>query len=219
MRAWTLPLAAIMAMGMLLGGTPPAPAFEQDPGDRPMTRRDFLQVLYPVVKRMESQGAIARTGTPSLIAFADLEGRERDWAVELASQFHLFNAMPALSSGRFNASLPLSRWEAGLILGELLHRTHPEALKLAPAANVTPEFSDLSPGERIRLGPLLKQGFVIGFPDQTFRAQEPLTQAQWESVARRLSALDAFKAAPLPPARKAPALADDYRLLPKPGTR
>ncbi|MOA59677.1 hypothetical protein D3C78_1843570 [compost metagenome] len=66
---------------------------------------------------------------------------------------------------------------------------------------------------------MLKQGFVIGFPDQTFRAQEPLTQAQWESVARRLSALDAFKAAPPPPARKNPALADDYRLLPKPGTR
>lgn len=212
LKAWALPLGALVAMGVLLGGAASAAAFEGDPGDRPMTRRDLVQVLYPVVKRMESQGAIARTRTPSLTVFADLEGRERDWAVELASQFHLFVGMPALSSGRLNASLPVSRWEAGVILGELLHRTHPDALNRVSAPSARPEFTDLTSGERRRLEPLIQRGILVGFPDQTFRTQEPLTQTQWTAIAERLKPLDDFKAPPVS-TRKPVSLQDEYQLI------
>ncbi|MNK66223.1 hypothetical protein D3C87_855390 [compost metagenome] len=198
-------------------GTAPATALDDAQGERPMTRRDLVAALYPLVKRLEAQGTIMRASAPSITTYADLEGRDRDWAIELASQFHLFAGMPALSSGRFNGTLPVSRWETGMVLGELLGQTHPEARKLLPPTPA-PAFSDLSPAERRRLEPVLAPGVLIGYPDQTFRAQEPLTQEQWESVATRLTPLAGFKAVP-PAPRKAPSLNEDYRLLRSQGDR
>lgn len=211
MRAWALPAGMVVAAGVLAAGLAPVWAKDVGDGDRPFTRRDLLAALYPLVKRMEARGAIAPSTMPSIMTYADLEGRDRDWAVELASQFHLFVGMPALTTGRFNPSLPLTRWEASVVLGELLERTHPEARKLL-ASNEPRVFSDLTPAEGRRLEPLVTQGVLIGFPDQTFRTQEPLTHAQWARVSERLGSLDAFQAPAAAP-RKPLSLRDDYRLL------
>lgn len=217
MRAWNVSAGILTAIGLLLAGGAPVSAFEGAPDDRPMTRRDLVAVLYPLVKRLESQGALSRVQAPSITAYADLDGHDRDWAIELASEFHLFVGMPALSSGRFNGMLPVSRWEAGMVLGELLGRAHPEARKLLPPTPA-PAFSDMTPAERRRLEAVMAPGLLIGYPDQTFRAQEPLTQAQWENVANRLAPLGAFKAAP-PSPRKTPSLTQDYQLIRSLGER
>jgi hypothetical protein len=209
LRAWALPV--VMAMGVLASGLAPVWAQDGADGDRPFTRRDLLTALYPLVKRMEAQGAIAPSRTPSIMTYADLEGRDRDWAVELASQFHLFAGMPALTTGRFNPTLPLTRWEASVVLGELLYQAHPEARKLLPPGE-SRVFSDLTPTEVRRLEPVVTPGVLIGFPDQTFRTQEPLTHAQWARVTERLGPLAAFQA-PAPDPRKPPALQEEFRLL------
>ena len=177
-----------------------------------MTRRDFLDVIHPMIKGLQSRGAIAPARNPAIVVFADLDGRDREKAVELASQYQLFAGLPALVSGRFNGMLPVTRWEAGMILAELLQRTHPEARQLIVPTSAVPEFTDLTSTERRRLEPLLKQGILVGYPDQTFRTQEPLTQAQWTAIAERLKALDGFTAPPASP-RKPPALRDEYQLL------
>jgi hypothetical protein len=200
----------LTALGVLFSS--PVMALDLVPSDEPLTRRDLVHALYPLVKRMESQGAIARTSKPSLTVFADLSGSDRDRAIELASQFHLFVSMPALSSGRFNGMLPLSRWEAGMILGELLTRAHPEARARLAAPGGPTSFTDLSPAEYRRLEPVIKQGLLIGYPDQTFRTQEPLTRAQWVGIAERLSALGSYQA-PAPAGRKSISLKDDYMLI------
>lgn len=220
-RNWGAPtgIALALAGGMLLSGGAPAPAFEivveeaqtSEVQDAPMTRRDFLQALYPMVKRLEAQGAIAPAQHPSISTFADLEGADRDWATELSGRFHLFVGVPALSAGRFNASLPVSRWEAALVLGELLRRTHPQALQLLPSQELPP-FLDLTPAERSRLQEVMTLGVFVGYPDQTFRSQEPLTQEQWRRISERLSPLMAFQAPP-PEPRKPSSFLDEYRLL------
>jgi hypothetical protein len=200
-----------MAMGVLASGLAPVWAQDGVDGDRPFTRRDLLTALYPLVKRLEAQGTIVPSLTPSIMTYADLDGRDRDWAVELASQFHLFVGMPALTTGRFNPSLPLTRWEASMVLGELLHRTHPEARKLlSPGENRV--FPDLTPTEVRRLDPVVAHGVLIGFPDQTFRTQEPLTHAQWARVAEQLSPLGRFQAPP-PLRGKGASLKDDFQLI------
>ncbi len=205
-----MPAGVLTALGVVFSS--PVMAMDPVPSDEPLTRRDLVQALYPLVKRMESQGAIARSSKPSLTVFADLSGSDRDWAIELASQFQLFVGMPALSSGRFNGMLPLSRWEASMILGELLTRTRPEARTLLAASSGPASFTDLSPAEYRRLEPVIKQGLLIGYPDQTFRTQEPLTRAQWAGISERLSALGGYQAPP-PASRKSSSLKDDYMLI------
>ena len=177
-----------------------------------MTSRDFLDAIHPVVKRMQSRGAIAPSRTAAFVVFADLEGRDRERAAELAGQFHLFAGLPALVSGRFNGMLPVTRWEAGMVLAELLQRMHPEARQRIVPTSAVLDFTDLTATEHRRLEPLLKQGILVGFPDQTFRTQEPLTQAQWTAISERLKPLDGFMAPPAP-ARKLPSLRDEYQLI------
>ncbi|MNT95273.1 hypothetical protein D3C72_2371230 [compost metagenome] len=63
----------------------------------------------------------------------------------------------------------------------------------------------------------MAQGLLIGYPDMTFRTQEPLTHAQWARVAERLGELGAFQAPPA--SRKPSTLKDDYQLLNHDGGR
>jgi len=206
MRAWV----ALAMVGGVASGTP-VWAFEDVEGDRPMTRRELLQVLYPMVKRMEAQGAIVPSQSPAITTYADLEGEERDWAIDLSGRFHLFMGVPALTSGRFNASLPVSRWEAAMVLGELLRRAHPEAVRLLPPGEPR-RFSDLTLAEGSRLQPVVTPGLFIGYPDQTFRTQEPLTHAHWARIADQLAPLGRFQA-PAPAPAKPAALKDEFKLL------
>lgn len=209
LRAWVLRAGIVTGVLVSLGA--PVRAFEGLDGDLPLTRRDLLAALYPLVKRMEAQGAIAPSQSPSITTYADLAGQERDWAVELSGRFHLFAGVPALTSGRFNASLPVSRWEAAVVLGALLYRTHPDAVKQLPRSEPR-DFADLTPAEAHRLEPVVAPGLFIGFPDQTFRTQEPLTKAQWERVSAQLGPLGKYQA-PASAPRKSTSLKDDYQLL------
>ncbi len=202
-------VALAMGTGFLVGI--PARAFEGMAEDRPMTRRDLLQELYPLVKRLEAQKAITPSQSPSITTYADLDGTERDWAVELSGRFHLFVGVPALTSGRFNASLPVSRWEAAVVLSELLRRTDPGALQLLPSG-APRQFADLTPAEGIRLQPVVTPGLFVGYPDQTFRTQEPLTRAQWARVSEQLASLGRFQA-PATSKGKAGSLKDEFQLL------
>lgn len=204
-----LPLGLTVTLGLLLAVHAPVGAWVSEAP--PMTRRDFVQELHPLVMRLEAQGAIARSNQPSITVFADLEGKERDRATELASQFHLFVAIPALSSGRFNGILPVSRWEAGTVMGELLARLRPEARELLPVTPPGWRFEDLSPIEAHRLEPVITRGLLIGFPDRTFRTLEPLTREQWAAISAKLAPLGTFQARQ---GRRAPAsLKDDFKLI------
>lgn len=200
----------IAALGLVIAGGGQVAA--QESFDPPLSRRDFIDALYPMVKRMEAHGAIVPSRTPAIVVFADLHGPERDRAIELSSRYHLFSGMPALSSGRFNGMLPVTRWEAGTVLGELLARTRPEARELLPGDRGPTVFSDLTEAEYGRLEPIIARGLLIGYPDQTFRTQEPLTQAQWSLVSQKLKALEAYQAPPSPP-RERKSLEEDYFLL------
>lgn len=213
-RKWRGRVSVALAMVVGLSSGVPAWAFEDLEGDRPMTRRDLLTILHPMVKRLEAQGTIAPSLSPSVTTFADLEGQEREWAIELSGEFLLFVGIPALSTGRFNPSLPVSRWEAALIVDELLRRTHPDALKpLSQGAER--EFPDLTPAERRRLQPVVRLGLFVGYPDQTFRTQESLTHAQWARVSALMEPLGRFQAPPTP-RRKGRGLMDEFQLLGSP---
>ena len=213
-RKWMRRVSVALAMVVGLSNGMPAWAFEGLEGDRPMTRRELLTVFHPMVKRLEAQGTIARSLFPSVTTFADLEGQEREWAIELSGEFLLFVGIPALSTGRFNPSLPVSRWEAVLIVDELLRRSHPDALKPLPQVDER-EFSDLTPAERRRLQSVVRFGLFVGYPDQTFRTQESLTHAQWARVSALLEPLGRFHAPPTL-RRKGRGLMDEFQLLASP---
>jgi hypothetical protein len=137
-----------------------------------------------------SVGVLLAVGGWAWAAFSDIPPGPLAEQVEEVAQAGWLQGYP---DGTFRGQEPLNRYQLAGALGRVLRDLGVEAKPVA--------FKDVPPGHWV-LEPLalaVTWGLVAGYPDGTFRGQEPLTRAALAVVLARLAErLGADKEAPLP---------------------
>jgi len=137
-----------------------------------------------------SVGVLLAVGGWAWAAFSDIPPGPLAEQVEEVAQAGWLQGYP---DGTFRGQEPLNRYHLAGALGRVLRDLGVEAKPVA--------FKDVPPGHWV-LEPLalaVAWGLVAGYPDGTFRGQEPLTRAALAVVLARLAErLGADKEAPLP---------------------
>jgi len=137
-----------------------------------------------------SVGVLLAVGGWAWAAFSDIPPGPLAEQVERVAQAGWLQGYP---DGTFRGQEPLNRYQLAGALGRVLRDLGVEAKPVA--------FKDVPPGHWV-LEPLalaVTWGLVAGYPDGTFRGQEPLTRAALAVVLARLAErLGADKEAPLP---------------------
>jgi hypothetical protein len=135
-------------------------------------------------------GVLLAVGGWAWAAFSDIPPGPLAEQVEQVAQAGWLQGYP---DGTFRGQEPLNRYQLAGALGRVLRDLGVEAKPVA--------FKDVPPGHWV-LEPLalaVAWGLVAGYPDGTFRGQEPLTRAALAVVLARLAErLGADKEAPLP---------------------
>lgn len=175
-----------LALAMLLASLAlPANATLSDPA---LSRLEFIEALRPFIQDMERRNLLVPQKGGPLTILVELDENEAGPRPiqTLPDRYMLFSEIfEEARGGAFAASPPIRRREAGLILSRLLDRS---AAPRPPASEALPlDFEDLGPETRARMSRALRAELMVGYPGGRFRPGQPLTRAQWEQIASKLS--------------------------------
>lgn len=153
-------------------------------GDLPFTRRQFAQTMRELIRVLEhSSKSSLRADRSETYTFGDLPpGDERDAILTLANDYDLFDGIPSIQADRFNGDQPITRYEVARSIDNVLRLAEQRGL-IRPRADLTPRsFRDVQRSDAAfaEIQAIANHyGVMIGFPDDTFRAQQELTRYQF----------------------------------------
>lgn len=195
-------------------------AAERFGGGVQMTRGMFALTLDRVLPDLEkrSKGSWGTTQASSY-DFQDVpDGPQRDAVNRVAGWYRVFDGMPGVSASRLRAEEPLTREQMAQALAVLLRRAEARGMMARDRRQPPKGFKDV-PGARAGAEAIdvLTNDFQVvdGYPDGTFRPDEPLTRYQFAAAAAKIFPhVQALIARSAP--SKAPAATPRPRLSPLP---
>jgi hypothetical protein len=221
-NAWAATAVSNMVDKWRILGLSPEGNFD---GHAEVSRYETAETLWRVlrlVERHQSVDLTARGGDPA--AFGDVEAQHEDAVNAVANDYTLMEGFPGGGNGggRFNGHRSTTRYELAWMLHRLMIRA--EAKKVAVTGRgPTLTYKDVPQGHwsGIILHDLTEKfGLLIGFPDNTYRGDQPLRRYE---MAIAMSAclsnlLDKQLAVAPPPAVEKPAPGKPAAVTPPPKT-
>lgn len=205
MRHW-LPLALFVWVGTApaLADMPPSlpvlPVPEESPTPPPVltpasltehgvTRQEFVEEVAGWIHAFETRYHVSlRNPKETILLYADLNSGFREVAVDLETNYRLFENVDKFKYGTFEASLPITRLQAAQILYNVVAMVERSGVRRGEAKPPL-ILKDIPTDDAISesLNALTSRRLMIGFSDGLFRGPDMLIRAHYEIL------VDVFK--------------------------
>lgn len=181
---------ALLGLGMIV---PPAMATTPSATyavSAPVTRGEFAQAVARWIYYFEeSHKRNLKNPKDSVLLYVDLAGSLKETVRELEADYRLFEGVDDFAYGVFEPSKPLTRLQAAQILRNLVNLVEADErarVTLSVPREFTDRFSDQATAAAIDL--LTTRRIFYGYPNRTFKPDEKLSRAQFETLRSNVNA-------------------------------